>query len=37
MITTNLSFGEWFQVFGGEKLTTARLNRLGHHAHILIT
>lgn len=37
MITTNLSFGEWVQVFGDEKLTTALLDRLGHHAHVLTT
>ncbi len=37
LITTNLSFGEWVQVFGSEKLTTALLDRLGHHAHILTT
>lgn len=37
MITTNLSFGEWVQVFGDEKLTTAPLDRLGHHAHVLTT
>jgi DNA replication protein DnaC len=37
MITTNLSFGEWIEVFGDEKLTTALLDRLGHHAHVLTT
>jgi DNA replication protein DnaC len=37
MIITNLSFGEWVQVFGDEKLNTALLDRLGHHAHVLTT
>ncbi len=37
LITTNLSFGEWVQVFGDEKLTIALLDRLGHHAHVLTT
>jgi DNA replication protein DnaC len=37
MITTDLSFAEWVQVYGDEKLTTALLDRLGHHAHVLTT
>ena len=37
LITTNLAFGEWVQVFGSEKLTTALLDRIGHHAHVLTT
>ena len=35
MVTTNLPFDEWTEVFGSERLTGALLDLLTHHVHIL--
>jgi DNA replication protein DnaC len=35
IVTTNLRFADWPQVFGNERLTAALLDRLTHKAHIL--
>lgn len=35
LITSNLAFSEWGQVFQGERMTAALLDRLTHRCHIL--
>ena len=35
VVTTNLGFGRWVEVFGDERLTGALLDRLTHRCHVL--
>ena len=35
LVTCNLPFDEWTEIFGSERLTGALLDRLTHHVHIL--
>ena len=35
LVTSNLPFDEWTEVFGSQRLTGALLDRLTHHVHLL--
>jgi len=34
ILTSNLPFGQWDQVFGDANLTAALLDRIAHHGHV---
>ncbi|MDO9529948.1 MAG: IS21-like element helper ATPase IstB [Syntrophales bacterium] len=35
LITSNLDFGRWTEIFGDDRLTAALIDRIVHHSHIL--
>ena len=35
IVTSNLEFGRWNEVFGDDRLTAALVDRVVHHAYIL--
>ena len=35
MITTNMGFGDWTQIFGDPSMTAALLDRVTHKAHVI--
>ena len=35
IVTSNLEFGQWNRIFGDNRLTSALVDRLVHHAHIM--
>ena len=35
MITTNMGFGDWTQIFGDPSMTAALLDRITHKAHVI--
>jgi DNA replication protein DnaC len=36
IVTSNVEFSQWNTVFGNDKLTTAMIDRLVHHSHIVL-
>jgi DNA replication protein DnaC len=36
IVTSNLEFGRWNEIFGDHRLTSALVDRLVHHSHILV-